>query len=277
MYFRKLIFVLAIVLIATACTKQAQNDVPEKVDSEAQWVRELAKKNPLKDSSNITSVYFRFDTILNDFEVSGILYPRSAENYGWEAHESGVRLFFHNLKTDKEYIWTNMDKVEDEFKPYFMSINVTNIICDKRSKAFKDGDAYIFRYDTRTYEYSDNALLPYAEYQFYDADFDGEDELILGYYIGGPHSSPSYDIYELTDSGLVRKEVEGESYFWLDADTKFDQENRIITNRLHEGAYAWGDYVYKVDDNGNIHPWYHVYFVSDSDHNILSADTTFYQ
>ena len=40
---------LAIVLVATACTKQAQNDVPEKVPSNAQWVQELAEKNPLKD------------------------------------------------------------------------------------------------------------------------------------------------------------------------------------------------------------------------------------
>ena len=267
----------SLLFFVVSCSKQpADPTMPYEVSSSSKWVLDLQQKNPLKDSANYTNVYFRFDTILNDFEVSGILYPRPAENYGWEAHESGVRLFFHNLKTDKEYIWTNMS-YEDEFKPYFMSTNVTNIICEKHSKAFKDGDAYIFHYDTTTYDYSDNSLLPNAEYQFYDADFDGEDELILGYYIGGPHGGPSYDIYELTDSGLVRKEVEGECCFWLDADTKFDPENRIITNRLYEGAYAWGDYVYKVDDKGNIHPWYHVYFVSDFDHNILSADTTFYQ
>ena len=275
----KLLHLLSLsMLFLIACTHQPSDPtMPYKVSSHSEWVKELKKKNPLKDSTIITSVYFRFDTILNDFKVSGILYPRPAENYGWEAHESGVRLFFHNLKTDKEYIWTNMDEIENEFKPYFMSINVTNIICDKHSKAFEDGDAYIFRYDTRTYEYSNNSLLPYVEYQFYDADYDGEDELILGYYVGGPHGSPSYDIYELTDSGLVRKGVEGECCFGFDADTKFDPGNRIITNRLYEGAYAWGDYFYKVDDKGNIHPWYHVYFVSDSDHNILSADTTFYQ
>lgn len=266
-------------MLFIACTHQpADPTMPYKVSSNAQWVKELKQKNPLKDSANYTNVYFCFDTIINDFKVSGILYPRPADaKYGWEAHESGVRLFFHNLKTNKEYIWTNMNFIDEEFKPYFMSINVTNIICDKGSKAFKDGDAYIFRYDTTTYEYSNNSLLPNAEYQFYDADFDGEDELILGYYVGGPHVSPSYDIYEITDSGLVRKDVEGESYFWLDESTKFDPRNRIITNRLYEGAFAWGDYVYKVDDKGNIHPWYHVYFVSDSDHNIVSTDTTFYQ
>ena len=270
------IFVICFCFIA--CTKQpADSTMPYKVSSDAQWVLDLQQKNPLKDSANYTNVYFRFDTILNDFDVSGILYPKYYEEYGWEPHESGVRLFFHNLKTDKEYIWTNMNYEEEAYKPYFMSINVTNIICKKRSKAFKDGDAYIFRHDTRTYEYSDNSLLPYAEYQFYDADFDGEEELILGYYVGGPHGSPSFEIYEMTDSGLVEKEVEAECYFWLDESTKFNPENKIITNTLYEGAYAWGDYVYQVDEKGDIHRWYHVYYVCDSDYNILSADTTFYQ
>ena len=43
------------------------------------WVQELKNKNPLKDSTNYISVYFRFDTIINDFEVSGILYPFYSE------------------------------------------------------------------------------------------------------------------------------------------------------------------------------------------------------
>ena len=275
---KSLHFLCLLMLFATACSNQpADPTMPYKVSPNAQWVLNLQQRNALKDSANYTNVYFRFDTILNDFEVSGILYPKPDEKYGWEPHESGVRLFFHNLKTDKEYLWTNMNYEEEAYKPYFMSINETNIIYEKHSKAFKDGDAYIFHYDTTTCECSDNSLLPYAEYQFYDADFDGEDELILGYYVGGPHGSSSYGIYEITDSMLVRKEVEGECCFGFDKSTKFDIENRIITNTLYVGAYAWGDYVYKVDEKGGIHRWYHVYFDSDTNHNILSADTTFYQ
>ncbi len=275
-----------VLLLTTAChpvatenqTLTTDSTMPYKVSSNSQWVFDLQKKNPLKNSANYTNVYFRFDTILNNFEVSGILYPRPAENYGWEAHESGVRLFFHNLKTDKEYIWTNMDKVEDEFKPYFMSINVTNIICEKRSKAFKDGDAYIFHYDTTTYEYSDNSLLPYAEYQFYDADFDGEDELIIGSYVGGPHGSPCYAIYDMTDLGLVKKKAEGENgYFGIDTSTKFDAVNKTITSTIYVGAYAWGEYVYKVSEEGQCRLFCHMYFESDFDHNIIHSDTTYYR
>lgn len=270
------LFVAICVLSLIGCTKQTQTDVPQRASSNSLWVQELKQKNPLKDSINHTNVYFRFDTILNDYEVSGVLYPSYSKEYGWEAHESGVRLFFHNIKMDKEYLWTNMNYKEEAYKPYFMSINVTNIICDKHFKEFKDGDAYIFHYDTTTYRNSDNSLLPYAEYQFYDADFDGEDELILGYYTGGPHGSQSFEIYEMTDSELVEKRVEGECNFWLDSSTKFDPENRTITNTFYDGAYAWGDYVYTVDEKGNIHRWYHASFVSDANHNIISSDTTYY-
>lgn len=279
MFKRSLIVFVITGMFFAACTTQTKDStMPYKVSPKAQWVKELQQKNPLKDSANYTNVYFRFDTILNDFEVSGILYPRRVkEKYAWEAHESGVRLFFHNLKTDKEYLWTNMNYEEEAYKPYFMSINVTNLICEKRSKAFKDGDVYIFRYDTTTYKYSDNSLLPYAEYQFYDADFDGEDELIRGYYVGGPHGSPYYEICEITDSGLVEKKVEGDCWFGINADTKFDPKNRIISCTIYEGAYDWGEYFYKVDKKGNIHPWYHVSFVKDTNHTIIPLDTIFYQ
>ena len=275
----KLLLILpTILLVATSCTKQIDTTKPYKVSSNAEWVQELVEKNPLKDSINITSVYFRFDTIINDFEVHGIFYPSYFPEYGWDAHENGVYLYFRSLKTDKEYCYTTWDDTCGCFSSHFMSINITNIVCDKPFDGFKNGDAYIFLYNTTIDTTLDNSLLPYAEYQFYDADFDGEDELIIGSYVGGPHGSPCYEIYDMTDSRLVQKRADdGFNSFWLDSDSEFDFGNKQIRNTIYEGAYAWGDYVYQVDEKGDIHRWYHVYFVSDTNHNILSADTTFYQ
>ena len=242
------------------------------------WVIELEAKNPLKDNPNFTSVYFRFDTIINDFQVSGIFYPSYSKEYGWDAHENGARIFFHNLKTGKEYVWTDWDDESGCFKSYFMSKNVANIVSDKKFRGHKNGDYYVFQYDTTPATYSDNNLLPYAEYQFYDADFDGTDELILGMYTGGPYGSPSYEIYEMTDSELTLKRADdGCDYFFIDTSTKFDSMNKVISNTLYGGAYAWGEYTYKVDEHGDLHQWYHASFVSDFDHNIVSADTTFFQ
>ena len=254
-------------IILSACTSYQQN-----------WVQELENKNPLKDCADVISVYFRFDTIINDFEVSGILYPNYSDKSGWSDMENGARLFFYSRTTGKEYIWTDWDSECSCFKNYFMSRNVYNIVHSEGFNSFHNGDTYIFHYDTMTAKYANNLLLPYAEYQFYDADFDGEEELILGYYTGGPHGSPSFEIYEITDSGLAMKSViDEDGYFSLDSSTKFDPENKTITNTIDDGAYAWGEYVYQADENGDLHRLFYASFVSDFEHNIVSTETTFYQ
>ena len=242
------------------------------------WVSDLERKNPLKDSEDVVSVYFRFDTIINNFEVSGILYPNYLDEIDWSDMENGVRLFFHSHKTGKEYVWTDWDGDCSCFKNYFMSKNVYSIIHSEGFNGFKNGDTYIFHYDTTTAEYTNNDLFPYAEYQFYDADFDGNDELILGYYFGGPHGSPSFEIYDITDSVFVMKSViDEDGYFSLDTSTKFDSVNKTITNTIDDGAYAWGEYVYLADKKGDLHRLYYASFVSDFNHNIVTADTTYYR
>ena len=50
-------------------------------------------------------------------------------------------------------------------------------------------------------------IYRYAEYQFWDVDNDGENELLLGFYGGGPHGITAYETYEITDSGLVSKSM----------------------------------------------------------------------
>lgn len=277
---KQLLLLVVIGTIWSSCSRQsADSTMPYKVSSNASWVQELKQRNPLNDSANYTSVYFRFDTIINDFEVNGIFYPSYFPEYGWDAHENGVYLYFHSLNTGKEYCYTTWDNTCGCFSSHFMSINITNIVCDKPFDGYKNGDAYIFRYNTTIDTISDNSLLPYAEYQFYDADFDGEEELIIGSYVGGPHGSPCYEIYDMTDSGLfIKRADDGFSSFWLDSDSEFDSENKQIRNTIYEGAYAWGKYIYNVNEEGQYHLLCHMYFVSDFDHNIIvHSDTTFYK
>ena len=269
---------IAILLFClTACTKQTKDTtLPCKVASDVSWVQELESKNPLKDSTDIVSVYFRFDTIVNNWGVYGILYPSYHEKYGWSDFENEVLLFFCSRDSAKGYLWTDYDEKYHYFKNLFMSKNVADIVKAHDFKGFKNGDAYIFRYDTTIDTTANSPLLPYAEYQFYDADFDGEDELILGFYAGGPQGRTSFDIYDMTESGLVMKSVINDENFSLDTSTKFDLENKTITNTLYCGAFDWGEYVYKADEKGNLYLLYHASFVCDSKHNIISTDTTFY-
>lgn len=101
---KSFLLLLAFVFVATSCIKQVRSDVPVKVSAKAQWVQELAKKNPLKDSTNITGVYFRFNTIVNDFEVIGVFYPTYKQEHGWDDEENGVYLIFHSLKPAKNIV-----------------------------------------------------------------------------------------------------------------------------------------------------------------------------
>ena len=52
---------------------------------------------------------------------------------------------------------------------------------------------------------------------------------------------------------------------------------KVRTNTMDDGAYAWGSYVYKADEKGNLHRLYYASTVCDFDKNIISSDTTFYQ
>ena len=241
------------------------------------WVRELETKDIQKGCANNISVYFRFDTIINSFEVSGILYPNYSEEYGWSYAENGARLFFYNQETDIEYTWTDWKKEYQCFKNTFMSKNVQDIVLSEDFKGFHDGDYYTFHYDTSTQKNPQNPLLPNAEYQFYDIDFDGGNELLLNYYHGGAKGGSTHEIYEMTDTGLVRKEVIGEEgYFALDGNTIINPENQTITSFLWGSASECGIYGYQVRDNGDICSAYHIHNYVNPENDSLISDTTYF-
>lgn len=240
------------------------------------WVHELEERNPLKNDANCISVYFRFDTIVNGFEVSGILYPFRFDDGEWSANENGVRLFFHSHETGADYMWTDWDESAKCFKNTFMSKNVSDIVRDDKFKGFQNGDIYTFKYDTCRIEGASNSLMPNAEFQFYDIDYDGEQELLLGYFHGGPYSGTCYEVYEMTEAGLVKKcPINDEKdLFMLDYYTSFNPEERTITNTLTCGVSDWGTYCYTVDEQGELHFLYHVSNHMDIDRDCLISDTT---
>ena len=248
------------------------------VSCKPSWVREMESKNPLKDSTQFTSVYFRFDTIINDFEVSGILYPQYDDFHGWSGYENGVRLFFHSLKSGKEYVWTDWNENAGCFRNIFMSKNVHDIYFTEGFNGFKD--YYVFTYDTTPLPDPNNDLYPNAEYQFYDVDFDGDLELLINYYHGGPYSCTCYEIFEMTDTALVSKEPVNnpdKTWFSLDDNTELDAVNKTITNRFYSGCCEWGEFFYRVDDKGDIYELYKMHNTTDDNHEIIKSDTTYIQ
>ena len=239
---KRLIPILLIVLSSCTCHNN--------------WVHELENKNPLKDSTEYISVYFRFDTIINDFEVSGILYPFYSEQYGWSMYENGVRLFFHSRNTSKEYIWTDFDETCQYFKNTFMSKNVFDIVTAQDFQGFKNGDSFTFKYNAQQSAEPENPLLPNPEYQFFDIDFDGKDEFLLNYYHGGAKGCSMSGIYEITDTAFVPKcPVGSDDHFYIDENTIIDSDTKTITEVNKNSLYCedWSTSCYQADSVGELH------------------------
>lgn len=281
--FCRLSITLAIFLIAVSCSKPIDTTKPYKAVSNASWVQELKHRNPLKDSANITSVYFCYDTIVSDYEVSGIFYPIYQEEYkndrwgGW-SYESGVYMIFHNVLTGKEYIFSKMGKwiSRDDYCEYFLSRNIMDIFCDSFN-GFGKGDAYIFKYHDEEV-CSENPLLLEADFQFADVDFDGEKELVICNHGGGPRGSNSYDAYEITTDGLLEKKTynKPDCWFAFTEDTRFDTINKYVICSLSESGCQWGEYIYQADENGDLKYIRHINYIYDTENDVLITDTTEY-
>ena len=256
--------------------------MPQKVSSNAEWVQELKQRNPLKDSANITNVYFCYDTIVNDYKVCGIFYPIYQEEYkndiwgGW-SYESGVYMIFHNVQTGKEFVFSKMGKwiSGDDYCEYFLSKNIMDIFSNS-FKGFGKDDAYVFKYHDEEV-CSENPLLLEADFQFADVDFDGEDELVICNHGGGQRGCNSFDLYDITADGLVLKESQNEvTWFAFDEYTKFDTINRCIIWHATESYCQWGEYIYQADENGNLRCVRHLSYFYDEANNRQMVDTTYY-
>lgn len=253
------------------------------------WVKELESMNPHRDDDDIISVYFRFDTIINEVEVSGILYPNFSSKNGWSAYENGARLIFYCPRTNIEYIWTDYDIQSECFKNIFMSKNVRDIVLSEEFQGFKNGDYYTFTYDTTQRRNAVNPLYPNAEYQFYDADFDGELELLINYFHGGPKGCSTWDIHEVVFesnstkerwilSRILRKKLPAHDcgFFDINENTIFNSEEKTITTTQYSGINEWGTYCFKVNDDSYIYPFYKASCHLDKKTNSIISDTTHY-
>lgn len=221
----------------TSCDTSTQND--------SAWAQELSQRNPFANDTNYISVYFKYDTIVNGYDVRGIYFPTYTEEnkhdrwHGW-FYESGVIMYFRNIATGKEYKYTDYVDRCKSFKTIFMSKNVYDINTRNDFLGYKSGDAYIFHYDD-----NDDAIN--AEFLFRDVDLDGEDELLIGYYRGGPYECNAYDIFEITDSKLVDTKIMIDEYELLAIIKKHLCISGLSSNKQSpfQQITSFTDYVYE--------------------------------
>lgn len=180
-------------------------------------IRELKKKNPFKDNPDYISVYFKYDTIVDNYEVSGIFFPsfnpetKEENGSGWD-EPCGVYMRFRNVQTNREYIYTDFDQENLKFRQIFKSKNISDICQNPSFNGFTSGDYYVFKYYTEedtiseTHSIETHGIAPLkslADFQFLDIDFDDEIELAIRCNLKDSFNPIVYDVYDLSDDELI--------------------------------------------------------------------------
>ena len=112
------------------------------------------------------------------------------------------------------------------------------------SKIQKKNTCYINKYIEL--DHPDDDLTKYEPFRFFDIDFDGENEVIIGS-IGGNRGHHEYQIYELEDANKTLKVIPTISFR---GDAIIDKDNKTLTSLLSSSACGLVTTTYKSDGEG---------------------------
>lgn len=192
------------------------------------------------------TVHIKYDAPINGYQVAGEFFPFNAES------ETGqVTLRFTSLTGGQDFVYTNVGESEvgyPENPAKFTGYNIYEYIIADENTLFHDGDTLTFRYNTEPGIPKDSPLYYYAEFQFFDVDFDGVDEFLVNDYYRG-RGGNNYTVYEIGSDGLELKSFP--PFDIITNSTKFDAERRVITNEVHDGVFASEYTAYKIAPDGN--------------------------
>ena len=144
------------------------------------------------------SVQFKYDTPIGDYIVEGTFYPFS------ETSETGqVEVSFRSLETGKIFVYRNVGQHEGNTNSpaKFSGYNIDEIVFSDNFQSWRTIDSLTFKYNTTREPYPDSPLLYAAEFQFFDIDNDGVEELLVNQWDrhrGGNY----YDVFKVSEDGL---------------------------------------------------------------------------
>lgn len=196
--------------------------------------------------THLFTVHFKYDRPINGYQVFGEFYPFDARS------ETGqITLRFKSLDDGRSFVYTNVGETEvgyPENHNIFTGYNICEYLFNKHNVRFYDGDTLVFHYNTEPGLFEESPLYYYAEFQFFDIDFDGEDEFLVSDYYRGKGGN-NYDVYEITPNGLKKKAFE--PFDRISNITIFDAERKVITYVLHDGVFSSRYIEYKIAQDGN--------------------------
>ena len=196
-------------------------------------------------SNHPLTVHIKYDAPINGYQVDGDFLP-----FGPQTETGQVTLKFKSLTGGQDFFYTNVGESEvgyPENPAKFTGYNIYEYIFADENVRFHDGDTLTFQYNTEPGILKDSPLYYYAEFQFFDVDFDGVDEFLVNDYYRG-RGGNNYTVYEIGPDGLELKSFT--PFDIITNSTKFDAERRVITDELHDGA-AHDEYTeYRISADG---------------------------
>ena len=197
-------------------------------------------------SGHPLTVYIKYDKPINGYQVTGEFFPFS------DQCETGqVTLRFKSISGGHDFVYSNVGAYEDNNKKFpakFTGYNICKYIFADESTRFHDGDTLVFHYNKEPGIFEDSPLYYYAEFQFFDVDFDGKDEFLVSDYYRGKGGN-DYEVYEITLKGLNKKAFK--PFDRITNVTVFDAKRRIITDVTHDGLFSseYTEYIIAPDGN----------------------------
>ena len=156
------------------------------------WIKKLnnLKLPEYMKESNLPNVYFKYDQIVNGYEVTARWKPFD------ENSETGYLIMnFQNKKTGK-----NFQYISEKYCNSYTS----ELVHSQGFKGFQEGDIFHFDYiplESNTW-YKGSQLGYDTPFQFLDVDFDGTKELLVNDY-AYYQTGNLYMVYHITPNGLV--------------------------------------------------------------------------
>lgn len=197
-------------------------------------------------SGHPITVHIKYDKPINGYVVTGEFYPFDSQS------ETGqVSLNFKSITGRRDFVFSNVGKFEDGNKKSpmkFTGYNICEYIFADENARFHDGDTLVFHYNTEPGIFEDSPLYYYAEFQFFDVDFDGKEEFLVNDYYRGKGGN-DYEVYEITPKGLRKKAFK--PFDRITNITVFDAERRVITDVTHDGVFSSEYTEYMISKDGN--------------------------
>lgn len=197
-------------------------------------------------SGHPLTIHIKYDKPINGYIVDGEFFP-----FNDQSETGQVTLHFKSISGGTDFVFSNVGAYEDNNKKFpakFTGYNICEYIFTDESTRFHDGDTLVFKYNTEPGIFENSPLYYYAEFQFFDVDFDGKEEFLVSDYYRGKGGN-DYEVYEITPKGLKKKTFK--PFDIITNTTVFDADRRGITDVIHDGVFFSEYTEYKIATNGN--------------------------